>query len=67
VNGRVEEFLSVFWVKVSDEFSGVFDVSKQHRDLLTFAFQGTARGQNFLGEILRCIGDGKRLLVGSWG
>jgi hypothetical protein len=66
VNGRVKEFLSIFRVEVSDEFSGVFDVGKQHGDLLAFTFQGTARGEDFLGEILGGVGDGERLLIGSW-
>jgi hypothetical protein len=66
MNGRVEELLGILWVKVSDEFSGVFDVGKQYGHLLAFALHGTAGGENLLGEILRDIGDGERLLVGSW-
>ena len=58
MDGRVEELLGVFWVKVADQLGRVFDVGKQHGDLLAFAFQGTPGGENFFGEV--------RWRVGQW-
>ena len=56
---RIEELLGGFGIEVPDEFRRVLEVGKEHRDLLAFAFQGTAGGQDLLGEI------GGR--VGEWG
>ena len=58
MNRRIEELLGSFWVKIPDQLSRVFDVAEHHRDLLAFAFQGTARGEDFLGEMLWGVGEG---------
>jgi hypothetical protein len=42
LDGRVEELLRGFRVKVFDEFSRVFEVGKQHCHLFAFALQPAA-------------------------
>ena len=59
--GRVQELLGSLGVAIPDQLGGVFDVSEQHRDLLAFAFQGTARGEDLLGQIGRRVGQWCRL------
>jgi hypothetical protein len=44
LQGRVEELLRSFGIEAADEFGGVFQVGKEHRHLLAFAFQGGAGG-----------------------
>ena len=56
VNGRIEELLGIFRVEVFDQLGGVFDVGKQYGDLLPFAFEGTAGGQNLFGQVGWCVG-----------
>ena len=51
--------LGGFRVEVTNRRSS-FEVGKQHRHLFALAFQGTARGQDFLGEIGRRVGKGRR-------
>ena len=48
---RVEELARLLRVAVGQQFHRAFEIGKQHRDLLAFAFQGTAGGENFLREI----------------
>jgi hypothetical protein len=57
LQGRVEELLCGFGIQAADEFSGVLEVGKEHGDLLAFAFQGGTGGQDFVGEMGRCIGQ----------
>ena len=57
LQGRVQELLRGFGVEATDEFGGVLEVGKQHRDLLTLAFQGRAGGQDLVGEMGRRIGQ----------
>ena len=61
MNGGIEELLGGFGIEVFDEFGGVFEVGKQHRHLLAFAFQGRARHENLLGHVLGrvCLQPGK--------
>ena len=47
----IEELLGGFGVEVGDQLHGAFEVGKQHGDLLAFAFQGAAGGEDFLREI----------------
>ena len=49
-----------FRVEVTNPLGRAFEVGKQHRHLFALAFQGTARGQDFLGEIGRRVGKGAR-------
>ena len=51
VDGWIEELLGGFRVEVADELRGVFEIGKEHRDLLALAFQGRAGGEDFLGQI----------------
>jgi hypothetical protein len=57
LQGRVEELLRGFGIEAPDEFSGVLEVGKEHRDLLAFACQGGAGGQDLVGEMGRRIGQ----------
>ena len=61
LQGRIEELLGGFRIEIANQLGGAFEVGKQHRDLLALAFQGTAGGENFLGEIGGRVG--KRRLV----
>ena len=42
MQGRVQEFLRRFGIEAFDQLGRVFDIGKQHRDLLAFAFQSGA-------------------------
>ena len=55
VNGRIEELLGRFRIKVSDQLRRVFDIGKTDRDLFAFTFEGTAGGEDFFREMLRRI------------
>ena len=68
VQRRIEEPLGGFRVEVADQLGRAFEVGKEHGDLLALAFQGTAGGQDFLGEIGRRVGQrGTILSGGGWG
>src|SRR4029453_9386319 len=45
-----------------DQLGGVFDVGKQHRDLLALAFQGRSSRQNFLSQVRGGVGKRGTLL-----
>jgi len=51
LEGRIKECLGGFRIKVTDQFSRPFEVGKEHGDLLAFAFQGTAGGEDLLSKI----------------
>jgi hypothetical protein len=72
VQDGVEELLCGFRVEVANQLGGTSDVGKQDGDLLAFAFQGAARGQDLLREIggrVRQRGLGSRRCGpdGGWG
>ena len=48
---RVEELARLFRVAIGQQLHRAFEVGKQHRDLLAFAGQGTAGGQDLLGQV----------------
>ena len=56
VDGRIEELLGGFGIEAADEFRRVFEIGKQHGDLLALAFQGGAGRDNFLGEVRGGVG-----------
>src|SRR5262245_28340892 len=58
MNRRIEKFLGLFRVEVPNKFGRVFEVGKQDGDLLAFAFEGTAGGEDFLREIRGRVGEG---------
>ncbi len=64
MDSRIEEFLGIFRVEVGDQLGRIFDVGKEDGDLLAFAFEGTAGGEDFFREILGCIGDWWLCVVG---
>jgi hypothetical protein len=57
VDSGIKQLLGSFWIEVFDQLGGVFDVGKQDGDVLAFAFEGAAGGEDFLSEIGRCIGE----------
>jgi hypothetical protein len=56
VHCRVQQRLGRFWIEIRDQFRRAFEVNKEHRDLLTLAFQGGAGGKDLFGEILGSVG-----------
>ena len=67
VQRRVEELLGSFWVETANQFGGIFQVGKQHGDLLALAFQGTAGRENLLRKVGGRVGEWRlcRALHGS--
>ena len=57
MQGRIEELLGRFGIEARDQLRRALEVGKQHGDLLALAFQGTAGGEDFLGEIGRGVGE----------
>jgi hypothetical protein len=60
-----QELARLLQIAVGEQLHGALQVRKQHGDLLALAFQGTTRGENFLREIGRGIGQRGRLLGGG--
>ena len=65
VQGRVQEGLGLFGIEAADEFGGVLEVGKQHRDLLALACQGAFGGEDFPREIAGDVGQQRMLLRGD--
>ena len=63
---RVEELPGLLGVAVGEQLHRALEVGKQHRDLLALAFQGTAGGQDLLGQIGGRVGEGCRSWVLRW-
>ncbi len=55
---RVEQLARVLGGAVGQQFHGALEVGKQHGDLLPFAFQGTAGGEDFLRQIRWSVAEG---------
>jgi hypothetical protein len=53
----VQQGVHVFWTKTLGQDSGVRQVAEQHRHLFAFALQGTAGGEDFLGEVRWSVGE----------
>jgi hypothetical protein len=66
VNGRIEQLLGGFGVEAPDQLRRVFEVGKQHGDLLAFAFQSAPRGADLFGQMRRGVGQ-RRLMLGRGG
>jgi hypothetical protein len=64
MDGGVEELLGGFGVEATNQLSGVFDIGKQHGDLLAFTGEGGASSQNLVGEIGWRVGQ--RGTVWGW-
>jgi hypothetical protein len=62
----IEELPGLFGITVGEQLHRALQIGKQHRDLLTLAFQGTTRGENFLCEIRWGVSE-RRLLRGLAG
>ena len=56
----IEELPGLFRIAVRQQFHRALEVGKQHGDLLPFAFEGTARGEDFLREVRRSVGEACR-------
>ena len=61
---RIEELPGLFRITVGQQFHRALEVRKEHGDLLAFAFQGAAGGENLLGQIGWGVGEGSRR--GRW-
>ena len=57
VQDRVQDSPSLFRVETLDQLRRAFDISKEHRDLLAFAFQGATGGKNLFGKVWRGVGE----------
>jgi len=51
----VEELAGFLRSAVGQQLHGAFQISKQHGALLALAFEGSLRGEDFLGQIPRGI------------
>ena len=60
---RVEELPGFFRIAVGQQLHGTSQVREQHGDVFAFAFERTTGGQNLLGQVLRCIGQGGAFLL----
>jgi hypothetical protein len=56
VQRRIEELLGSFGVEAADEFRRVFEIGKEHRDLLTLTGEGGTGRDNFLGKVRGGVG-----------
>ena len=63
----IEELAGLLRIAVRQQLHGALEVGKQHRDLLAFAFQGTARGEDLLRKIGRGVGEWRRGAAGRGG
>ena len=54
----IKELPGLLRIAIGQQFHGALEVGKQHGDLLALAFQRTAGGEDFLGEIGRGVGEG---------
>jgi hypothetical protein len=66
VDGRIEELLGRFRVEPPDEFRWVFEVGKQHRDVLALTFQDGTHGTNFVRKMRWRVGEGAACLAAIW-
>ena len=56
VQRRIEELLGSFGIKAADEFRRVFEIGKEHRDLLALTCEGGTGRCNFLGKVRGGVG-----------
>jgi hypothetical protein len=66
LQGRIEELLGGFRIKVADQFGGAFEVSEQHSDLLALAFHSASGGEDFLDQVGWRVCQ-RRWCCGWWG
>jgi hypothetical protein len=59
----IEEVPGLLWITIGQKFHGAFEVSKQHRDLLTLAFEGATGSEDLLGEVGWCVSQWGMFLV----
>jgi hypothetical protein len=68
---RVQQLAGLLGVAVGQQLHGPLQVSKQHRDLLAFAFESAPGDENLLGKVRRGVGQGYacrgRRGSGGWG
>ena len=62
----VEQLPGLLRVALGQEFQRTFEIRKQHGDLLALAFEGTARGENFFGQVGRRVGEWGTVLAAGW-
>jgi len=63
----IHDAMPLLWVELGGELRRSLDVDEQHRHLLSLAFEGAARREDLLGEVLRGVGTRIRRLDSGWG
>jgi hypothetical protein len=64
---RIKELPGLLGIAVGQQLHGAFEIREQHGDLLALPFEGTAGGEDVLGEIRRGIGAWATRLVDGCG
>ena len=49
----IEQLSGFLGIAVGEEFHRIFEIGEEHGHLFAFTFEGTARGQNLFGQVLR--------------
>ena len=62
----IEQLPGFLRITVGEEFHGALQIGEQHRHLFALAFESTARGENFLREIGRGVGERYAVLGAGW-
>ena len=65
LQGRIEECLAGFWIKVTDQFGRTFEVGKQHGDLFALALHGASGGEDLLDQV-ECTPEVSALWMAAW-
>ena len=60
----IEDLAGLLGIAVRQQLHRALEVGEEDRDLLPFAFEGTLRGQDLLGEVLGGIRLGRRRSLG---
>ena len=63
LEAAVDDVVYHFGVELLGERSETRHVGEQDGDLLTLAFEGAARREDLLGQVSRCIGEWRTVLV----
>jgi hypothetical protein len=66
---RVEELAGLFGITIGQQLHRALEIGEQHRDLLAFAFEGSAGGEDLLGQMRWGVGQRCPVLsrVGGYG
>src|SRR6516225_5748722 len=62
----VQQGMHVLGTKTLSDRGRVRQITKQHRHLFPFAFEGTSGGENFLSEMFGRVREGFSCMFGRW-